>query len=299
MNNRDLIIYCDRGSSSARTLSNVLGCRRWYETSSPGKKTAPVVPCIINWGSSSNPLWIVRPHWPWPNSPAFHMANGIDNVAIAIDKWRCLAALHTGSVPALDYSVQGWAGGASTEEILYGWLDEDGKIVARDRLSGHSGSGLRLVTRREDIGRAPLYTRYYPKTHEFRVHVWGGQVIDFTQKRLRTGLVEDANTNRVVRSLANGWVHSHTLEPFVAAARVQIDVAATQAIGACGLVHGAVDVLARFSRKGARPLRDLRVCEINTAPGLENTRTVQAYADAIDGWYRGIKGRAVVRPVTP
>lgn len=292
--NRDLIIYCDRGSSSARTLANVLGCRRWYETSSPGRKTAPVVPAIINWGSSSPPLWIAHPHWPWPNQPSYHLANSTEAVSRAIDKRHCLAALHNHSVAALDFILQGQHD--ENSPLLRRWLEEDGRVIARTSLTGHSGSGIRVVSSEADLVRAPLYTRYYPKTHEFRVHVWGDRVIDITQKRLRSDLVGTDADRRLVRSLENGWIHSHTLDPFALAARSQIDAAAVQAVAACGLNFGAVDVLARFKSKRDRPLRDLKVCEINTAPGLENSQTIEAYANAIDGWYLSVKRRSVVRP---
>jgi hypothetical protein len=291
MENRDLIVYCDRASNSARTLAHVLGCRRWFENSTPGKKTSPVVPIVINWGASDAPNWVRPEHWPWPNAVKFHLLNGVDRVAKAINKLHTLEALKRAQVPCLEYVTEI---GQTTES----WLAEDGKYIARRSLTGSGGAGLRLVHpgpdgQTEPVA-APLYTRYYPKTHEFRVHVWKGQVIDFTQKKLRPELVGQAE--RLVRSHANGWVHAHELDPFVESSKQQIEQGAIAGLAALGLDFGAADILARYRTRRNRPLRDYRICEVNTGPGLENSTTIKAYTDAIDEHYQGIKHRRVIRP---
>jgi len=127
--------------------------------------------------------------------------------------------------------------------------------------------------------------------------VWKGQVIDFTQKRLRADLVGSPEAERLVRSHDNGWVHSHTLDPFVEASRKSIEEIAVSAVCAFNFNLEAVDILAIYSvKKDGRPLVSAKVCEINTAPGLENTRTVAAYSDAVDKWYKELKGRSCLRP---
>jgi hypothetical protein len=287
MENRDLIIYCDRASHSARELANRIECRRWYEESTPGRKTAPVVPVVINWGASNPPLWIQRQHWPWPNAVNFHILNDVRAVTTAINKFSTFELLVNHQIPTLNYRVPARNGEFVSD--IDAWLAEDEKIIARDTVTGSGGRGLRVVTRREDIRRPQLITRYYPKTHEFRVHVFEGQVIDFTQKRLRPELVGQAE--RLVRSHENGWIHAHTLDEFVGRQRDSIDRACVAAVAALGLRFGAVDILARFSTKRNRPLKDFKVCEINTAPGLENSQTIEAYARAIDTHYHSIKGR--------
>lgn len=294
--NRDLIIYCDRASASARTIARVLGCRRWFEYSTPGRKTATVVPVVINWGASDPPLWIQPKHWPWPNSPKHHILNDVSNVSTAINKLSTLEALKNANVPCLDFVIFPEARVPESQRtVLNDWLEADGRYIARRTLTGSSGSGLRVVTKTEEHIAAPLYTRYYAKTHEFRVHVWKGEVIDFTQKRLRPELV--GNAERLVRSLENGWTHAHILEPFCQAARAEIERVAVAACAAVSLDFGAVDILARFSSKSNRPLKDCRVCEINTAPGLENSATIEAYTNAVDRHYTAIKKRPIVRPV--
>lgn len=297
MENRDLLIYCDRASSSARTLARALGCRRWYEDSTPGKKTAPVVPVIINWGASDAPNWIRREYWPWPNAVKFHMLNGVDGVSRAINKLRTLETLKQANVPCLDFTTE-------LGETTAQWIAEDGKYIARRTLSGSSGNGLVVVTGTPDNAapRAPLYTRYYPKTHEFRVHVWKGQVIDFTQKRLSEQFRAEGR-REIVRSHDNGWNFAHNIDPGLDPQGITaVKEAGIAAVRALGLDFGAADVLAVAGRptrhaNGRRRILHLRVCEVNTGPGLENSATIQAYTDAIDEHYQSIKNRKVVRPL--
>jgi hypothetical protein len=294
LENRDLIVYCDRASNSARTLARVLGCRRWFEDSTPGRKTAPVVPVVINWGASDAPNWIRPERWPWPNSVKFHMLNSPGNVLVAINKKDTLQKLTEAQVPCLE-----WTGelGETTQE----WLAEDGKYIARTTLTGSSGNGLRVVADAEHQTPAPLFTRYYPKTHEFRVHVWKGQVIDFTQKRLSEQFRNEGR-REIVRSHDNGWVHAHTIEGGLDPEGIAaIKQGGAAAITALGLDFGAADVLAVFGRPvrsldGKRRCLHFKCCEVNTGPGLENTITIKAYTDAIDAHYESIKRRKVIRP---
>lgn len=284
--NRDLIIYADRDSRSARALARALGCRRWYENSSPGRKTASVVPVIVNWGATNPPNWIRRPGWPWPNAPKFNLLNSMPHVATGVDKLLTFTALAQNNV------AERLAHSQSRDQAQE-WLQEDERVIVRQTTRGSSGAGLRVVTEGQ-VPRAPLYTRYYAKTHEFRVHVFKGQVIDFVQKKLRPEFVERPDTDRIVRNLENGWVYAHDGLIASQADKEQIGAACVRACSALGLDFGAVDVLAQYGqprRDNSRRLKDFRICEVNTAPGLENTATINAYARAISNHYREVKGR--------
>lgn len=183
-------------------------------------------------------------------------------------------------------------------EDVQPWLDGGHQVVVRKTTKGSAGRGIRVLSpqnwhgRIEDIEEAPLYTRYYPKTHEFRIHVFNGQVIDFTEKKAKEGVEVD----RVVRNHDNGWVHAHNVTPMFWRGRAAIEDASVASVKALGLDFGAVDVLAvlgPFMNEGPTPddakreVVSFKVCEVNTAPGLENTSTIEAYSKAIIKFYEG------------
>jgi hypothetical protein len=171
---------------------------------------------------------------------------------------------------------------------------------------------------------ADFFAKYFKKTHEYRVHVFlpgmrgrGDQpermpagepssgalrssveqsgVIDITQKKrvvegaqdIRGGVpgnvVRDL-LQKVVRSHANGWVHAHEQIHLPGDFKTELARVATGACAALGLDFGAVDVLARFSTKTPDKLLALAVCEVNTAPGLENQVTIEAWKKAFEGY---------------
>src|SRR5690606_21535065 len=145
-----------------------------------------------------------------------------------------------------------------------------------------------------DIPISDFYSKYFKKTHEYRYHVFQGRVIDIAQKKKRTDRIEsDGGTGRrtlhqrVVRSWSNGWIFAHRDLHLPPAANESMSAAAVGAVRALGLDFGAVDVLARFSQRDPSRLLALAVCEVNTAPGVENTVTLNAYVEAIEGVYSG------------
>lgn len=142
-------------------------------------------------------------------------------------------------------------------------------FLARYTLTGHSGEGIQIIEPDDHntYPIAPLYVQYKKKKHEYRVHVFNGQVIDVTQKKKRKD-VEIIDTK--IRNHKNGWVY----------ARENINITdelcrqATLAIQALGLKFGAVDIIWNaFEDK-------YYVLEVNTAPGLEG-KTLEAYTQAI------------------
>jgi glutathione synthase/RimK-type ligase-like ATP-grasp enzyme len=151
------------------------------------------------------------------------------------------------------------------------WLRKDGvAVVIRNKLSGHSGDGIVLVTdTNSEIPVAPLYVKYIKKQQEFRVHVAFGEVIDVQEKRQRKDMPEGFATNFQVRNHHTGWVYCREdiTEPD------GLRTMAIQATQALGLDFGAVDLIYNVKRNEV-------VClEINTAPGLEG-QTVDRYAEA-------------------
>lgn len=288
----DLVIYAARGSTGARRLSTALGCRRWRDDL-PERYTrrrpyfrGNSSPMVVNWGSTNPATWLsdgrfrLTPVW----------INDATAVGKAINKLEFFRLLQSVNSPGSPELPEGATSGVpllkwttDREEALKWLKKKDCKgIVARTKLTGSSGAGIVLSTCAEDVPAAPLYTRVYPKTHEFRVHVFNGKVIDLTQKKLKGEPSE--HSNRFVRSLDNGWIHAHGSLDLTDEDKGTIASGCIAACSGLGLVFGAVDVLCILEppdHGGRRVLKSYVVCEVNTGPGLENTVTIEAYKNAI------------------
>lgn len=141
-------------------------------------------------------------------------------------------------------------------------------------------------TPEEVVEGCDFYSRYYPKTHEFRAHVFRGKVIDFIEKRARPveGLPPP---DREVRSWSNGWVFSHNLS-VEESTLVPLKEACVKAVACLGLDFGTVDILAILEKTEVpRRMKSYRICEVNTAPGLESPTTIDAWVSAIKEWLHG------------
>ena len=143
--------------------------------------------------------------------------------------------------------------------------DDAFPVVCRTILAGHSGAGIVIASRRDDLVPAPLYVRYVKKQDEYRVHVGRDgpdfTIIDVQQKKRRQ---EHDNPNWQVRNLANGFIYAREgVEPPACV----LDVA-RRALACSDLDFGAVDVI--YSARNDRAY----VLEVNTAPGITGTTVV-------------------------
>lgn len=232
---------------------------------------------VINYGSSN------CPHVSDP-SINFRVLNHAENIAVATNKrdfFRRMAAWNlehgVGSdqaVPLTEWTVD--------RAVANRWLGENHTVYARDRLQGHSGEGIRVITPDEgEVGNAPLYTQGVTGARrEYRIHVFNGEVILVQKKQRRAGWQENDNYSDTVRNLDGGWVFGiSSANPSAAVHR-----AAINAIAACGLDFGAVDILA----KGAQGREnEVYVLEVNTAPGQGGDTTTERYINAISAFVRG------------
>lgn len=221
---------------------------------------------IINYGCTTNPSWCWR-GIRWLNHP--------HAVAVSSNKLDAFRAFAEADVPTTAWTT-------NADEARE-WLNDSKTVFARTILRGSRGDGIVLVepgrismdgSSRHTLPHAPLYTRNFPKTHEFRVHVAGGRVIDVVEKKARNGMEQ----NRAVRNHSGGWVFAH--ENLSANPEAFADIC-TRAVDACHLDFGAVDVLACLGRPVAgsqyRQVKKAVVCEVNSSPAWECTATFNAY----------------------
>lgn len=241
------------GSNSGRELSRELGIRRISHTNSRFRGRPEKT--VINWGASRLPEEVGK--CTIINSPeAVNRASDklkfFENAECRKPEWFTL-----------------WQGAAEWQE------ETGGVIVVRHVLNGHSGEGIELVEQGDYIPEnAPLYTAYVPKRHEYRVHVFRGQVID-VQRKARRRDVADEDVDWRVRNNENGFIFARNGD---ALGDVPADVLeqASTAVDSLGLDFGAADVI--YNERSSLAY----VLEVNTAPGLVGT-TLENYANAFRG----------------
>lgn len=275
----DLVVYADRGSSGARRLSSTLGSRRWRSDLPPRyTRRRPYFrgnssPVVLNWGSTVHPRWLDDPRFRL--TPRY--VNLSEHVAKAINKLTFFQ--HASRIDGA--SLLKWTDSRDTAAV---WIEKGHAVICRKTVDGSSGRGIVKATTVAELIDAPLYTRYYPKTHEFRVHVFNGEVIDLTQKKLKGGPDVRSASSTLVRSLDNGWVHAHGGLDLQLLDRETVGKSCISVVNGLGLCFGAVDVLAVLEAPGedtSRAMKSFKICEVNTGPGLENSVTIDAYSKAI------------------
>lgn len=278
-----ITVLKNRGSRSARTLARLLRFAlptRVTEGTVDSIKRCRGDRLVINWGVATTPTNWRQRTLVWTNTSV-----AVDKCR---DKLRTFTALQRHNVPAIQTAyylheadlnrpqqyVQ-MTGDDLVIEAAYDWLDQDGKIVVRHTTTGHSGAGIQVVRRGQDIPDAPLYTRYFRKDAEYRVHVAFNEVILIQQKRKRNG-IEHEDEQHLIRTHANGWVFTaNDLSCNQRRYTGDLCALAIAAANAVGCAHCAVDILVRHNDNN-----DMVVCEINSAPGLEAESTQLAYRNA-------------------
>lgn len=203
---------------------------------------------LVNWGSTQY------------SSRIHTVLNPAHAVRLAADKLKALQAFTDGDVPRPEWTTQ--------ESVARQWLAEGSKVVARALLNSHSGRGIIVVKPGETLPYAPLYTKYFKKEAEYRVHVAKQGIFDYAQKKLRNGTTENPAHSPYIRNHDNGWVFARCdIHP-----PDKVLYTATHALDMLGLDFGAADIAVRGDK--------CVIFEMNTAPGLEGS-TLNKYIDAI------------------
>ena len=242
------------GSASAKALAVALGIKRLKHDNKISNAGF-----ILNWGSSTfkkrfGPIDCLN----WP-----------EYVKKASNKLETFRALD-GHVPIPEWTTDA--------REAHRWLVGGFTVVARRTLTGHSGEGVEIYDdlykfEVENLGRvAPLYTKYVPKTQEYRIHVFRDNAF-FVQRKARNKDVPDDQVNWKVRNHGNGFIFAHK------DVEVRDDAKghAIMAVRQLGLDFGAVDII--YSKQ----TDSFYVLEVNTACGLEET-TLEKYVEVFKGF---------------
>lgn len=210
---------------------------------------------VINWGNGQYASWNTN----------IKMINTPYTVAKAVNKLNAFKAFQAAGVATPEWTTD-------VDVVEKEWLAKNHTVVARTKLNGFGGEGIVIFDQNiSSIPVAPLYVKYKKKRHEYRVHVFNGNVIDVSWKRKRK---EFDNANYQVRNYHNGWVYCRENITITN----ELQELAKAAINALGLKFGAVDII--WNEKENK----YYVLEVNTAPGLVGT-TLEAYVTAILGDY--------------
>jgi hypothetical protein len=216
------------------------------------------VKTVINWGSGNFPGWL--------RAISTKVLNDTTAVNICRNKVKFFQTVgDKARIPEILYEL---------EPALA--LVRDGKLVMGRKANGSCGTDIVFYEENaSEFSKADFWSVYKKKKHEFRVHIFNGEIIDLQQKALRT--TDPAGnpmpTNDIdfrIRNHRNGFIFKRNEISVPNDVTVQA-LAAFKAIP--GLDFGAVDVIYNEYEDKAY------VLEINTAPGLEGT-TLENYLKA-------------------
>jgi glutathione synthase/RimK-type ligase-like ATP-grasp enzyme len=234
------------GSVSAKALANELGVKRIRPTGFYRPKNRHQT--IINWGST---------HCPNYNA---NVLNRASSVVVASNKLLTLQALKVAGLPVPLFTTD--------RNVALDWVEEGKRVIARQKLCASSGIGIVICDEdNETVPYAPLYTQYFKKDKEFRIHVFQGQIIDYAEKRKRLGQ-ERSSASKFIRTHTNGWVFCKdgVVVP------ESIKQACIKALQVLNMDFGALDVVSKDGK--------FVILEVNSAPGICGS-TLQAYKNAM------------------
>lgn len=248
-------------SMGGADLADAIGIKRIKHVGSTFKGASSKT--LINWGSSSERLKLISAS---AEILKCQIINHPSKVDVACDKLKSFQVFKAAGVPVPNFTS------SRTEAVT--WLEAGKDVFARTQLRAHSGRGIvHMMADHQDTWdvNAELYVEYIPKKHEYRVHVFRGQVLDTQRKGLREELKGTEGVNFKIRNLQNGFVFvrndGHVVPQVVKDAGVK-------AVTALGLDFGAVDIV--YNEKAGAAY----VLEVNCAPGLQGT-TLENYAKAM------------------
>lgn len=212
---------------------------------------------VINWGCSTN--------GPGTDVVPYILFNRPDSVKLAVNKLKTLSVLDEEGLPVPVFTTK--------KDTAIRFLSEFGGVVCRTLLTSHSGKGIVLAKKEEDIVDAKLYTAYYKKLNEYRVHVFKNKTLLVKKRKLSKEKLAEKGIKdepKFIRNLGSGFIYSTRLDDVHDNLQSTLRSIGRMAINALGLDFGAVDIMETDHH-------DLLILEVNTAPGLSNQSTFNFY----------------------
>jgi len=246
-------------SQSGATLAGAL-CTKRVRT--VGRYWPKQRDLIINWGNPEIPNW-------WRHQTDRQVLNHPQYVRNASNKVATFDILGRAGSPVVPFTTDINQARQWFNEPIYG--KKINAVVCRALTRANSGRGITLAKSPNELVSAPLFTRYQPKTSEYRIHVWNGLMLDAQEKRRVNGFDELTEKNPYIRNHPNGWVFCRE----DVEVPDEIEIASIEAVARLGLHFGAVDI-------GWHPEFGVGIYEVNTAPGIEG-QTLINYANKIRG----------------
>lgn len=255
MKNVKILPY-NKYSASSANLTKELGIVsiRLQNSSLKGRKSINV----INWGNTTledftevekctvlNPPEVVKGH---SNKVKFFEKYGVEDFVIP---WTL------------------------SKEKAVEWMASGNIVVARTKVSSHSGEGIVLMMPDDPSTwvEAPLYTLYKKKKSEFRIHFLGKKIIDMQKKAVKEGTPRE-NINWQIRNHQNGFVYIRNFGELPA----DVSSVSNKFIEKTDLDFGAIDIIYNEQEDKAY------ILEVNTAPGLTGT-TLSSYVEAFKEYF--------------
>ncbi len=242
------LLYCAESSVTGRSLLDAL---KGQDVDVNGGTKGPgedQVRTLIRWGA---PAKVVR--------RPVKVLNRADAIAAASNKHDALETMRSAGINIPKTFAAGALGKVERWPVL-------------GRKDHHVGANdIVLCLQAQDIDRAEQqmgcthFTEYIPTQAEYRVHVFGDQIIKVSQKILTQ---PELALQPWIRNLGAGYTFRQSEERLSGAARGM----AIDAVNSLGLTFGAVDVIIGDD--------DLPyILEVNTAPGLQTDTSLEAYLE--------------------
>ena len=204
---------------------------------------------IINWGNSTPHA--VFEEWNTFNTP--------EAVAVAVNKKKTFQVLSNNDIPTLTWTTD--------RDTACSWAMFGDKVFCRTLTNSRLGKGIIVCTGTMVPPIAKLYTKGETVKREYRVHVVFGNVIDLTAKCLRKG-----GEQSDIQSWGNGYIFARNSVKIPDKIREALHALALRTLEVLDLDFGAVDIIRNTEDQ-------LKVLEVNTAPGIEGT-TLERYVEA-------------------